>query len=199
MSVGAVSTRLLANGRIWNIGNPLIRPSLVQILLVLAAAVFGTVPYSVERWPIYGQAWKLALHFIWRAPFWQHDRPSFWHALGAFSLMLLVLSLPRLQVLLSRPISRFLGRISFPLYVVHVPVLSVVLCWFILLGAQHVVSPLLAEVTGFTTFLAISILLAYLATPLIEDVSIRISNELSRQFDRAARQWVRSLLRRTPA
>ena len=28
VSVGAVSTRLLANGRIWNIGNPLIRPSL---------------------------------------------------------------------------------------------------------------------------------------------------------------------------
>ena len=113
--------------------------------------------------------------------------------------MVLVLSLQRLQNLLSRPISRFLGRISFPLYIVHVPVLSVVLCWFIVSGGTHAVSPILAESAGFIIFLMVSVLLAFLATPMIEDTSIRLSARWSRQFDGASRQWLHRLLRRKAA
>jgi peptidoglycan/LPS O-acetylase OafA/YrhL len=52
--------------------------------------------------------------------------------LGAASLVLAILTLAPLQVALSRLVPRFLGRISFALYLVHVPIVYTVIAWMYL-------------------------------------------------------------------
>jgi peptidoglycan/LPS O-acetylase OafA/YrhL len=52
--------------------------------------------------------------------------------LGAAALVLAILTLAPLQVALSRMVPRFLGRISFALYLVHVPIVYTVIAWMYL-------------------------------------------------------------------
>jgi peptidoglycan/LPS O-acetylase OafA/YrhL len=92
------------------------------------------------------------------------------HAIAAALLLLTVLTLPALSRLLQRPIAAFLGRISFGLYLVHVPPLYTVVAWATLQGVpQTVIAPLYLVGVG---------VMAWLFTLLIDEPMLRFITEL---------------------
>ena len=151
--------------------------------LVAAVLFCGTVPYSAERWGVYNQITGFALHIIWRTSFWDHDPESFWHAIGACVLMILVLSSDRVKAILARPIAQFLGRISFPLYIIHVPILSVVLGRVILTGARLGWSPAGTSLLGFGVFVLVSVAGAAVAAPIMEGGAVKGSAWVAHQVE----------------
>lgn len=145
--------------------------------LVLLAAAFAcaSVPYSVARWPVYRYLADAALHVIWRTRFWMHGPASFWHAIGAVLLMVFVQSSPRTQTMLARPVGRFLGRVSFPLYILHLPIMFVVLCGGLVLWQRVSPPGVFVSIALFIAFVSISLSVAAVATPIMEDRSIAAS------------------------
>jgi peptidoglycan/LPS O-acetylase OafA/YrhL len=76
------------------------------------------------------------------------DIPEAWHVgrsrgivdgLAATLLIYAVLSLPALARAFARPVPMFLGRISFGLYLVHVPPLYTIVAWSYLQGVPEIV------------------------------------------------------------
>jgi peptidoglycan/LPS O-acetylase OafA/YrhL len=102
-------------------------------------------------------------------------------ALLAFIIVLSVTFSPILKNFFSNSISKFLGRISFPLYLVHMIVLSSLSSYLFLhlpdYGYEHqvVVNIVLA------TTIILSILLAWIICP-IEDFSVKAAKYLSKKI-----------------
>jgi peptidoglycan/LPS O-acetylase OafA/YrhL len=109
------------------------RPLILALILVL-----GTVPLSIERWPI----WDALLSITVLVPYPAIIAPgltvqadaSIWHAISAVMLVALMTGWPAAQRLLARPIVTYLGRLSFPLYLAHLPVLFSVGCFVFLVA-----------------------------------------------------------------
>jgi len=155
-----------------------------RVATVLGAGlIFSTLPYSAVRWPIYNRMADLVSLFVWHTPFWPHSRESFWHGIGAALIFLVVLSSSPMQSFLSQPISRFLGRVSFPLYILHVPLLMVVECHGILLSQQTGFSPVVGELLSLVTFITISLVFAAISAPFIEGGAIALSGWLGDVID----------------
>jgi len=102
--------------------------------LLLASLVLGTVPFSVAR----GRWWNGLVALAPpppRAGWWSAwpgftpiDGVAFWHGVGAIILLVVVDQTPSMRAWLGRPLPRFLGVISFPLYLLHIPLLFSVGC-----------------------------------------------------------------------
>ncbi len=171
------------------------------VALLLLGLFFGTVPFGIHRWAIYEWLTALATHVIWHARFWLHSPVSFWHGIGAALILLAVCSCPSMQSALSRPFGRFLGRISFPLYILHVPLLMVIECDAILL-CQHIgMPPLAGGVLSLAVFVVVAVAVAATLTPLIEGGAINLSFRLGAAIDAHAHRveaQVTSMLGRRP-
>lgn len=144
------------------------------VLPRLLAILPGTV-----AWPFLFRAWLADV-----LPFWRGDRFSTAAVLTVAGLCLA----PSLRRLFSGPVFRFLGAISFPLYLTHLPVLfsAVCLAFLTLAGWMSETSAaLLAIVLGA----ALSLAVAALATLLVERPSLACS--------RRAGAWIDGLWRRT--
>jgi len=86
---------------------------------------------------------------------------KFWHVVAAISLMYAILNLDWLNRLLAGPAGRFLGRISFGLYLVHAPLLYTVFGLAYLALPAH--DPLWIMLL-LAAFLSAVVLLGYLFT-----------------------------------
>lgn len=66
-----------------------------------------------------------------------NDNPMFFHILGSVCIMLAILNSKKLQRLFStRPLA-FLGRISFPMYLVHLPIIGTFSCFLFLVSLKY--------------------------------------------------------------
>jgi len=184
---------LLAFGAALRLFRPQPRPhrsrysTCLLAALALLACFLGTVPYSAARWPIYDWMTRLSQFImwdtwvwwrpseVWRLDLWQHSPESFWHGLGALCIVLAVYLSPHIRAALSGPISRRLGRISFPLYVLQAPLLMVFECDGILLCQRAGFSPIASALLSAAVFVAASLTIAAALTPLIEGGAIRLS------------------------
>jgi peptidoglycan/LPS O-acetylase OafA/YrhL len=144
-------------------------------VLLATAFACGSVPYSVARWPAYRCLIDAALHVTGHTRFWVHGPVSFWHAIGAVLLMVFVQSSPRAQAMLARPVGRFLGRVSFPLYILHLPIMSVVLCGGLVLWRLVAPPGGVGSLALFVAFVSVSLGVAAAATPVMEGRSIAAS------------------------
>lgn len=86
-------------------------------------------------------------------------------AVAATLMTFALLTLPPLARLLSRPLPVFLGRVSFGLYLVHVPPLYTIVAWSYLQGVPEYV---LAPVYGIG-----ALALAWIFTLLVDEPSLR--------------------------
>ena len=153
--------------------------------LCMIALFCLSVPYSATRWPIYQTAANFSVHIIWRTRVWVHTAESFWHAIGTMVAILLVQASDRIQALLCRPAGRFLGRISFPLYILNAPILTVVLCGVIVLGHRLGAGALLTTLVAYLLFVATALVAAAAATPMMEDCVIAWAAKVGDRVDRA--------------
>lgn len=162
--------------------------------LIVIAAFFGGVPYSndTERLAVYNSMLaisKFLVHDVWPwgpipgAWRWQESPQAFWHGIGAMLVLWATLLSPGLQTTLSRPLGRFLGRISFPLYIIHVPLLMTVECGLLLLCQRAGASPVIAGLVSFIGFVSCAVLLAALLSPYIEGGTVNLSAWIGKIVD----------------
>lgn len=108
------------------------------------------------------------------------DPMSLWYVLGGGALVYSVLVRLELKAFFTRPPLRFLGRISFPLYLVHVPLLYTVFA----AAYGRAPMPIL-----FAAFIAVSLLLAVVVEALIDAPTLRAVKLLQTALPRALVPW----------
>ena len=94
------------------------------------------------------------------------DHMGHTYSLGAALLLFSVLTLPALRGFFSHAIPRFLGRISFSLYLVHVPLLGTFFTW---LALHLTLAPYLKLGTLLVLFLPTSFAVAWLMTVALDE------------------------------
>ncbi|SDU29674.1 Peptidoglycan/LPS O-acetylase OafA/YrhL, contains acyltransferase and SGNH-hydrolase domains [Verrucomicrobium sp. GAS474] len=119
------------------------------------------------------------------------DAALFWRGIGAVLLVSVALASSRMQAVLNR--FGFLGKISFPLYLTHAPVLFLVGA-----GGYLELRPLLpgGTVTAlavFPFFLLSALLVAWLGYLYVEKPTLRLSRDVGEKVDTLLlRGWVQS-------
>jgi peptidoglycan/LPS O-acetylase OafA/YrhL len=95
------------------------------------------------------------------------------NAAGATALIVVCLVMPKLSAWLDRPLPQFLGRISFSLYLVHLP---------ILVGLTHLLYGLVDQFEIIALAIALSLVTATLAYEAVERPAVRAGRLLSRRM-----------------
>jgi peptidoglycan/LPS O-acetylase OafA/YrhL len=85
---------------------------------------------------------------------------AFWHLVGSILIIYALLNIPTLQKWLSNKVFRYLGRISFGFYLVHVPIIYTVAGSMFVVGGTSIPWLLLT----FYVFMSISLVLGHLFT-----------------------------------
>lgn len=190
-AVGAALRLLQPSGLLDMLG----RNRLIMIALLLLGLFLGAMPSKTYGWGVYRELLVIARNVPWPSWLWTHSLVSFWHGIGAALIVLVVCGSPFIQASLSRPTGRFLGHISFPLYVLHLPVLTAVLCNAFLILHRIGVPALFSSILSLALFLVAAVGTAALLTPLIEGGAIRLSARLGTAMDGQA-TWVGTQCRR---
>jgi peptidoglycan/LPS O-acetylase OafA/YrhL len=96
--------------------------------ILLGAGIFwGTIPYSAVPWESVRPFVERTLPMVSGTPF-AHSPASFFHALGAVLVLMAANACIPFRRMLSAPPFGFLGQISFPLYLIHAPLLNSFVC-----------------------------------------------------------------------
>jgi peptidoglycan/LPS O-acetylase OafA/YrhL len=150
-------------------------------VLLMLSLVLGTVPFSAARGRVWDSIVSAAPGGLFTA--WLPHRTGFitmapearFHGAGAVLLLLLVLGWAGLRGLLRRPGPQFLGRISFPLYLMHVPLLLSVGCGTFLLAGSAGAGLAAAFVLAVLCFITAAIGAAWACVYLIERPAIGLA------------------------
>ncbi|HVE23256.1 MAG TPA: acyltransferase [Acidocella sp.] len=176
-AAGALIRQIFSNG--W-------RPLTSRPCLALAICTFGifcgTIPFSQAIWPMF-RIFPNPGALNWMP--WAATGPVFWHTVGAIVMLVGLQSSPLMQTVLKTPICRWLGSISYPLYLIHIPILMTLGCHVFLagneIGAPHKLSVILALVT----FVAVSLICAHAFMLAVERPAIWFSGRVARKIPSA--------------
>ncbi|HEX9449739.1 MAG TPA: acyltransferase family protein, partial [Dongiaceae bacterium] len=113
-------------------------------------------------------------------PSWQGDR---W-MLAAIPVVVGVLLSPKLRYFLSNSLGRFLGKISFPLYLFHLPVILSLGSW-LLLSLLSRTNLIPAALVAFAVTASVALLIAWIMTILVEAPTLRLAGRFGALIDRA--------------
>ena len=150
--------------------------------MLAMAVLLGTAPFSAAR----GWGWDKMVAaapagilpsrcFALCQGFVVMEKTARWHAAGAILLLMAVETSPTVRRMLATKMPLFLGRISFPLYLLHVPLLMSVGCGTFLLLHAVGLGPRSGLVLAAAVFLGAAIGAATAATKVVERPSIRIA------------------------
>lgn len=181
---GALIRLLMADG--WE---PLNRSPKLATAICAIGVFLGTIPASAAAWPMFRILPAL------NAPEWMPwpvFGAFFWHAVGAVLILVALQSMRPLQVaLMCRPI-QWLGKISFPLYLIMIPILMSLGCrTFLAAYSAGIPYGLSATIAGILVCAA-SLLSAHVLAHTVEPFALWFS-------DRVARNLVLHRWRRAPA
>jgi peptidoglycan/LPS O-acetylase OafA/YrhL len=169
-------------------------PPVILDCLGLALAAFGLYLPRLVMVMINRQAGAFGF-LLWlrhAMPSWQGDR---W-MLAAIPLVTGVTLSPSLRHWLSRPACRFLGRISFPLYLFHLPIVLSFGSWLMLSLLPELGLTMAAWVT-FAATGTVALLVAWLMAFLVEQPTLRLSTRLGVLIDTVwlrIRPWHKTLM-----
>jgi hypothetical protein len=105
----------------------------------LMATCFGIIFISYPSRKIEQFGWAIPLQLFGQVVFpAKANLAEFWHTIGAFLVTFSVVLSPLLQKFLSYPVITWLGQISFPLYLIHGPLLRSFLKWLFYLTTASV-------------------------------------------------------------
>lgn len=108
----------------------------------------------------------------------------YWHMLGATLLVGTVLHWPLLQIVLGSSLGRLLGRISFVLYLIHVPIICSLTSWIVLTAPAGLAVPTAAAATIVVTFMLSIATYRFIDT---------LPTRWSRSAGRAVDAWLRGM------
>jgi peptidoglycan/LPS O-acetylase OafA/YrhL len=139
----------------------------IGLTLLASGLVFGGTPYLIDL-SFDGLYARL---FLALAPF--VDNPVLLlHRVAAICLVASAMIYPPLRTLLVTRCARYLGRVSFMLYLVHVPILCS-LCAALSLGLAPIIGYNHSVVVVFALFLAASFIVATLCNTVIDEPILR--------------------------
>ncbi len=151
----------------------------VAAVLLFSGLLLGTVPWSAVPWWGVDFA-KTAINVPKFLPLPMSSIIEIYSAIGSILIFYAVLCFKSLRSLLNSPIVQFLGRISFPLYLIHLPIM-------ITLVAKLAISLHLANVpygiilpVVIVVQICAAILAAWLLYPVCEKPAIDLSRNLTR-------------------
>jgi len=171
--------------------------------LLVLGILLGTLPYADRPWI----DWLAAHAPVTAQTGWQADDGpfrgiadrNFWHAVGALMTLIAADNWRPLRNLLERRVPQFLGRISFPLYLLHVPILLSLGCGMFLALHGTGLAAGAAWAMAIVLAIAAACLLAHAATPLIEEPAVRLSGAAARSCQKLlGRAWGKTLGRARP-
>jgi peptidoglycan/LPS O-acetylase OafA/YrhL len=155
--------------------------------LLLAGFVLGGTPWNLFDtlyWP----------SFVWLSA--RIDNPILAvHRLGAVYVVAAVLVLPPLRHVLTLRPFRFLGRVSFIVYLMHITLICWLFSW-LMLRLTPLIGYNRASALGLLIFLIVLMAVAVVATRLFDQTSIRLSRQVGAVVPRAinalaAKTWSR--------
>lgn len=114
----------------------------------------GEIALKIKRSWIPASTFLLALVLCESPTKWLKFVPidgMYWQMAGATLLVLSVLHLAALQALLGNALGRLLGRISFVLYLIHVPIICGLTAWIVLFLPASIAAP----IAGLTTVIVV--------------------------------------------
>jgi peptidoglycan/LPS O-acetylase OafA/YrhL len=155
------------------------RESIALAVFAFAACLCSVPPDSpgtLLRW------------YTWLPRFAEIDNDIHWHSIGAVLMIAAVLHSSRLQELFANRAGRFLGRISFTVYLIHVPIICS-LTALLVVALSALPRPAIALIAGGITMIVVLIVCALLSR-LIDGRSTTLSRQLGYRVD--------SVLRRAP-
>lgn len=121
------------------------------------------------------------LQIVYPLPEFNLDNARNWHSIGATLLLIGVLTSRAAQRPLASSPAKMLGRISFTLYLIHVPILCSLGSWLIVALAPYGYTP--AAAFGlFVTFFT-CLVLSTLLSPLVDGSAVSMSRKLGRRVD----------------
>jgi peptidoglycan/LPS O-acetylase OafA/YrhL len=189
--VGASSyLGLFAIGALINLTQIERQVSSTAAALLLGVGIFlGTIPVSVAPWRVvrpFGE-WSLpAPSFV---PF-PETPVIFCHAVGAIMILLAANSLLPFRRMLLTSTAQFLGHISFPLYLIHMPILLTVVCFDALTLNSRGVPYLWTATLSIGLFVAVSVAGATGFYFAFERPSISLSGRIGRFTDSLVRGFM---------
>ncbi len=155
--------------------------------VMLAAGLFlGTIPFSGTPWSIVRPFTVGTLPMVQWVPL-PHTPITFYHSLGAMLILVAAKSSLSFRRMLSSRAFQFLGEISYPLYLIHSPLLLSVVCSGAL-AMLHIGLPYSWTVAlSLALFLAVSLIAATALLFLCDRPSITLSGRVGLLTDRMVR------------
>jgi peptidoglycan/LPS O-acetylase OafA/YrhL len=154
------------------------RPRLAVVLAVIGLWLGSYPPYS---------AWKGI--WIWPAMVFGPDARHISHILGAACLLQAVIMSPAKHWFDHR-VFRFLGRISFSLYLIHWTILASLTCWLVL-RLEPLFGYLPAIGIAFAVTMPVTLAASYVFCRLIDEPSTRLADRFARRVVGLASTLVR--------
>jgi peptidoglycan/LPS O-acetylase OafA/YrhL len=121
------------------------------------------------------------LELVYPFPRFSYDNTRNWHSIGATLLLIGVLTSSTAQRSLASSLGKFLGRISFTLYLIHVPILCSLGAWLIVELAAYGNTTAAAVGLPVTIFTCLG--LAALLSPLVDGGAVSLSRHVGRRLD----------------
>ena len=109
------------------------------------------------------------------------DNEMHWHMIGATLVVATVLHWPLLQRTLGSRIGRFLGRISFTLYLIHIPIICSLTAWIVMALATLPV-PIASAIAAVITITSV-FAIAAMVCRFVDEFPTRFSREAGRFVD----------------
>ena len=171
--VGLVSGSLLHVVTPWLKKNPFPAAGLVMIGLVGVMADHSPLYAPLMRLPVLNLQ---VFHF----PNYNDDRVLFWQTVGAIFLVAGVIGAGWFARILSSQIPAYLGRISFAVYLLHMPLIMSLVFWGMLAGRNMGMDYLGSVLFSFSVFMVALVALAEIFTRYVDGPAIRFADSFAR-------------------
>lgn len=152
--------------------------SRLSVFLLGLGFFLGSIPYSSAPWDIVRPFIDWQLPIVRWIPY-AHSSISFCHSIGAILILIATDSLFLLRRMLSNPFFQFLGQISFPLYLIHIPLLMSVISRGALLMLHSGLKYAHTMVLSLSLLVVVSVLLATILLFICERPSITLSGRIA--------------------
>jgi peptidoglycan/LPS O-acetylase OafA/YrhL len=116
-------------------------------------------------------------------PQFASDNAMRWHQIAALASMVAVLLSPMLQSIFGSALGRYLGRISFVMYLLQIPVICSYTAWVVVtISGSGDPLWLVVTIAGSST-VAVIFVISTVTQGLIDENGVRLSRRVGRQFD----------------
>jgi peptidoglycan/LPS O-acetylase OafA/YrhL len=116
-------------------------------------------------------------------PRFASDNAMRWHQIAALASMVAVLLSPMLQSTFGSSLGRYLGRISFVMYLFQVPIICSYTAWVVVEFSTSGQPGWLVVTMAFVSTIAVIFLISSVTYRLIDENGVRLSRLVGRQFD----------------